>query len=91
MVKQISHLMRLVNEQLKYSRSISIPKIRRNFELGGSNTVINNGDENNQFKYNLDTFRRLDSDRGYESHGVNFVSPELGPSALEQSKMINTK
>lgn len=91
-IKKINYLLRLTNEQLKYSRSISIPKLRRNLELMGSNTVVNsNTDEDSQMKCNPDTFRKLDSDRGYESQGVNFITPELGIACFDNFKLPNNK
>jgi len=71
---------------------MSIPKFVRNFELAGSNTFMSNDkDEEGQSKYNADTFRKLDSDRGYESQGTNnFITPELG-LLLEKSKLSKSK
>lgn len=78
---QVAHLLKVVNEQLKFSRSISIPKLKRNPDLISSNILYSNTAEKEYDNYlpNPDTFRKLDTDRGYESQGIaNLTMPNLG-------------
>jgi hypothetical protein len=63
-----------VNEQLKFSRSISIPKLKKNREHINCNILYaknQEGKESENYIPNPDTFRKLDTDRGYESQGIN--------------------
>lgn len=70
---KINNLLKLTNNQLKLTRSISIPRIRGKPESLNSNILYSN--ETNQdtdgYKPNPDTFRKIETDRGFESQ----VSP----------------
>lgn len=89
---QIASLMKLVNEQLKYSRSISLSKVKRTGDLISSNILYSKNSDKDIDTYvpNPDTFRKLDTDRGYESQGVNnFMIP--GIACQEQKYSTKTK
>jgi hypothetical protein len=86
---QVAHLLKIVNEQLKFSRSISIPKLKRNPDMISSNILYSNTTEKEIDNYlpNPDTFRKLDTDRGYESQGTsNLVMPNLGLRSDKSAK-----
>lgn len=78
-----------MSEQLKFSRSISIPKLRRNGEAISSNLLYAKTEKDgDQYMPNPDTFRKLDTDRGYESQSINSIG--LGNLVATEPK-YNTK
>ena len=89
----ITHLLQLVNQELKYNRSISISKIKRSEELLNSNLLYSNDCEegdNNCYMPNPITFRKLDGERGYESQGINSLVMPSGSnkmSIMEDNKL----
>ncbi|CAI2372871.1 unnamed protein product [Moneuplotes crassus] len=86
----MNNLNKLVTEELKFSRSTSIPKLRKTGELFNSNLLYdkNESKENNNYIPNPDTFRKLESDRGYESQGINSL---LMPNMLTKGDSHQNK
>lgn len=91
---QVNQLLKLVNDQLKTSRSISIPRVKRNGELFNSNLLYSNNTagECENYQPNPDTFRKLDTDRGYESQGVKPSSlANMIPATYDQKYSTKSK
>lgn len=86
----MNNLNKLVTEELKFSRSTSIPKLRKTGELFNSNLLYdkNESKDNDNYIPNPDTFRKLESDRGYESQGINSL---LMPNMLAKTDSHQNK
>lgn len=85
----VNHLLKIVAEELKFSRSTSIPRLKKTGELFNSNLLYEKTENKEIDNYlpNPDTFRKLDSDRGYESQGINsLMMPNM--MSKTESKVI---
>ncbi|CAI2369293.1 unnamed protein product [Moneuplotes crassus] len=72
-VAAVNRLHKIIKGGLKFTRSTSIPRLTKTSDLFNPNALYKKNEDKDTDSYmpNPDTFRKLDTDRGYESQGIN--------------------